>query len=287
MKQTYITLNNGCKIPQFGLGVYLIHGDADTKKACLEALKLGYRHIDTAHAYQNERGVGAAVKESGIPRKDIWITSKLWISDYVNGKTLKAIDNMLERLGTDYVDLLLIHQQFGEYISAWKDMEKAVEQGKVRSIGLSNFESERLEEVLESASVKPAVLQVECHPYFQQNALKKRLAGYGTALESWYPIGHGDTALVQESVFTELAAKYGKSNVQIILRWHIQEGTIVFPKSSNPQHIKDNIDIFDFALTDEETQKIRNLDKGVRFFDFANKPLSEQEQIMKGWILPD
>jgi len=274
MEQTYVTLNNGCKIPQFGLGVFQIQGDADTKKACLEALKLGYRHIDTAHAYQNERGVGEAVKESGIPRKEIWITSKLWPSEYGEGKTTDAIDKMLKRLDTDFIDLLLLHQQFGDYLGAWRDMEKAVAAGKVRSIGLSNFESERLEEVLANSSIKPAVLQVECHPYYQQNALKKRIAPYGTVIESWYPIGHGDKLLIEEPVFTELAKKYGKTNVQVILRWHIQEGNIIFPKSTNLQHIKDNMDIYDFALTEDEIQKIRNVDKDVRFF---NMSLAEQE----------
>lgn len=284
MEQTYVTLNNGCKIPQFGLGVYQIQGDADTKAACLEALKLGCRHIDTAHAYQNERGVGAAVKESGIPRREIWITSKLWPSEYGLGKTAAAIDRMLERLGTDTVDLLLLHQQFGAYLGAWCDMENAVTAGKVRSIGLSNFESGRLEEVLENSRIKPAVLQVECHPYYQQNALKKRIAPYKTAIESWYPIGHGDKALIEEPVFTELAKKYGKTNVQIILRWHIEEGNIVFPKSANPQHIKENRNIFDFSLTEEEMRQIRDLDKGIRFF---NMSLEDQEARLGRFVPAD
>jgi diketogulonate reductase-like aldo/keto reductase len=275
MEQTYVTLNNGVQIPQFGLGVFQIAGDAAAKQACLDALKSGYRHIDTAHAYQNERGVGAAVKQSGIPREEIWITSKLWPSEYGEGKTMAGIDKMLTRLGTDYIDLLLLHQQFGDYLGAWRDMEKAVAQGKVRSIGLSNFESERLEEVLAAAKMKPAVLQVECHPYYQQKALKARVAPYGTAIECWYPIGHGDRGLINEPLFTELGRKYGKSSVQIILRWHIQEGNIIFPKSTNPAHLKANFDIFDFALTEEEMNRIRALDKGVRYF---NMSLAEQEK---------
>lgn len=284
MKQTYVTLNDGNKIPQFGLGVYMIPGDDNTKAACLEAFRAGYRHIDTAHAYQNERGVGAAVKESGIPREEIWITTKLWPSEYGEGKTAEAIDKMLSRLDTDYIDLLLLHQQFGDYIGAWKDMEKAVATGKVKSIGISNFESERLEELLDAATIKPSVLQVECHPYYQQTQLKERIAKYGTVIESWYPIGHGDKDLLNEPVFTELAEKYGKNNVQIILRWHIQEGTIVFPKSTNPKHIQDNIDIFDFELTTEEMERIRALDKGVRFF---NMSLAEQEAHLSGFTPAD
>ena len=284
MKQTYITLNDGNKIPQFGLGVFQIPGDEKTKEACLEAFKLGYRHIDTAHAYQNERGVGQAVKESGIPREEIWITSKLWPSEYGEGKTAKAIDKMLERLQTDHIDLLLLHQQFGDYLGAWKDMEKAVAESKVKSIGLSNFESERLEEVLAAATINPSVLQVECHPYYQQNDLKKRIAPYNTVIESWYPLGHGDAALIEEPVFTKLAEKYGKTNAQIILRWHIQEGIIVFPKSSNPVHIKENIDIFDFELTEEEMNEIRQLDKGFRYY---TRTLAEQEEALSQFVPAD
>ncbi|MGA9518125.1 MAG: aldo/keto reductase [Trichococcus sp.] len=284
MEQTYITLNDGNKIPQFGLGVFQIPGDEKTKEACLEAFKLGYRHIDTAHAYQNERGVGQAVKESGIPREEIWITTKLWPSEYGEGKTAKAIDKMLERLQTEYIDLLLLHQQFGDYLGAWKDMEKAVAEGKVKSIGLSNFESERLEEVLAAATINPSVLQVECHPYYQQNDLKKRIAPYNTVIESWYPLGHGDAALIEEPVFTKLAEKYGKTNAQIILRWHIQEGIIVFPKSSNPVHIKENIDIFDFELTEEEMNEIRQLDKGFRYY---TRTLAEQEEALSQFVPAD
>jgi len=273
-------LNNGEKIPQFGLGVYMIQGDTATEKACTEALKLGYRHIDTAHAYQNERGVGAAVKKSGIPRSEIWLTSKLWPSEYGEGKTMEGIDHMLVRLDTEYVDLLLLHQQFGDYLGAWRDMEKAVRQGKVKTIGISNFESDRLEELCEAATIKPAVLQVECHPYYQQQALKDRIAKYGTVIESWYPLGHADEGLMNEPVFTELARKYGKSNVQIILRWHIQTGNVVFPKTTNPQHMRDNIDIFDFALTDGEMNAIRALDRGKRFF---NMSLADQEAHLGGF----
>lgn len=284
MKQTTLTLNDGSKIPQFGMGVYMVPDGEPTKTAVLDALKLGYRHIDTAHAYQNERSVGAAVKESGIAREEIWITTKLWPSEYGEGKTAAAIEKMLQRLDTNYIDLLLLHQQFGDYLGAWRDMEKAVKAAKVRSIGISNFESERLEELCGAASIKPSVLQVECHPYYQQNALKTRLAPYGTVIESWYPIGHGDQNLINEPVFTELGKKYGKSNVQIILRWHIQEGNIIFPKSTNRRHIADNFDIFDFALTDDEMASIRAIDKGVRFF---NMSLAEQEAHLGGFIPAD
>ena len=278
--QTYIKLNDGTKIPQFGLGVYQVPEGEMTFNAVLDALKMGVRHIDTAHAYQNERSVGNAVKASGVPREEIWITSKLWPSEYGEGKTEKAIEKMLARLDTEYIDLLLLHQQFGDYIGAWKDMQKAVKAGKIRSIGISNFESERLEEICEFAEIKPSVLQVECHPYYQQNALKKRVEKYGTVIESWYPIGHGDKGLINEPVFTRLAEKYEKSNVQIILRWHIQAGNIVFPKTTNIQHMRDNFDIFDFALTAEEMAEIAKLDCGKRFY---NMTLEQQEASLGSW----
>ena len=280
MDQTYITLNNGAKIPQFGMGVFMVPAGDATKNACLEALKLGYRHIDTAHAYQNERSVGEAVQESGIPREEIWVTSKLWPSEYGEGKTMEGIGKMLARLDIGYLDLLLLHQQVGDYMGAWKDMEKAVVQGKVRTIGLSNFESDRLEEVIAAAEIKPAVLQVELHPYFQQNALKERVASCGTVLEAWYPLGHGDAGLLNEPVFAQLARKYGKTNAQIILRWHIQEGTIIFPKSTNPQHIRDNFNIFDFELTGDEMEQIRALDCGKRYYTAT---LEEQERNFANW----
>ncbi len=280
MEQTYIKLNDGNKIPQFGLGVYQVPEGEATINAVKTALEMGVRHIDTAHAYQNERSVGKAVNESGIPREEIWITTKLWPSEYGEGKTSQAIDKMLKRLDTDYIDLLLLHQQFGDYIGAYKDMQKAVKDGRVKSIGLSNFESERLEEVLNMAEIPPSVLQVECHPYYQQNELKKRIEKYGTVIESWYPIGHGDKNLINEPLFTKLGQKYGKTNVQIILRWHIQEGTIVFPRSTNPVHIKENFEIFDFSLTADEMNEIRKLDSGKRFF---NMTLEQQEQMLGSW----
>lgn len=192
----------------------------------------------------------------------------------VAGAFYRAIDRMLDRLGTDHIDLLLLHQQFGDYLGAWKDMERAVDAGKVRSIGLSNFESDRLEQVIDAARILPSVLQVECHPYYQQNKLKTRLAPYGIALEAWYPLGHGDAGLLSEPVILRLAERYGKTPAQIILRWHVQEGTIVFPRSTNPEHMRQNIDILDFSLTEQDMEAIRLLDKGQRFFTMT---LEEQE----------
>lgn len=231
---------------------------------------LSYRH--SARLSKRTR-CRAAVKKSGIPREEIWITSKLWPSEYGEGKTAEAIDKMLKRLNVDYMDLLLLHQQFGDFVGAWKDMECAVKAGKVKSIGISNFH-ENLDTLLGAATIKPSVLQVECHPYFQQSELKAKIAPYGTILESWYPIGHGDPRLLNEPLFAELGEKYNKTNAQIILRWHIQSGNIIFPKSVNPQHLRDNINIFDFQLTDGEMKSIKKLDCGKRYFTLT---LKEQE----------
>ena len=276
--QPYLTLNSNHKIPQYGLGVYQITGDEATEKACLEAFKIGIRHIDTAHAYQNERGVGAAIKKCGIPREELFITSKLWVTDYGEKITPIAIDKMLDRLGLKYIDLLLLHQQVGDYLGAYKAMEKAVEQGKVKSIGISNFD-ENLDDLLKHAKIKPAVIQVECHPYWNQDDLRKKLEPYGTLIESWYPIGHGDKGLIGEEIFNKLAKKYHKTNVQVILRWHIQKGNIVFPKSTNPKHIKENSEIFDFQLTEEEMKEIDKMGKKKRFFTMN----LEGQQNFKNW----
>ena len=277
--QTYLTLNSKYKIPQYGLGVYQIQGDEATEKACLTAFEIGIRHIDTAHAYQNERGVGAAVNKCKVPREQLFITSKLWVSDYGEGITSKAIDKMLERLNLKYIDLLLLHQQVGDYLAAYKEMEKAVEQGKVRSIGISNFD-ENLDNLLNNCKINPAVIQVECHPFWNQDDLRKKVEKYGTLIESWYPIGHADKSLIEHELFTKLGKKYNKTNVQVILRWHIQKGNIVFPKSSNPKHIKENSEIFDFNLTDDEMKEIDKMGKTKRFFAM---PLEQQEKNFTLW----
>jgi diketogulonate reductase-like aldo/keto reductase len=282
MSQPYITLNDGNKIPQLGYGVFLISKDDDAEKCVLEALKIGYRHIDTAHAYFNERGVGRAMKKSGIPRKDIFLTSKLWINEYGEEASYKAIDKMLKRLDTDYIDLLLLHQPFNDYVGAYKAMEKAQKEGKVKSIGISNFYGEQLDDILNKCTVKPAVNQVECHPYFDQRDLVKQLEKYGTKIESWYPLGHGDKTLIEEEVFTKLGKKYKKTNSQVILRWHIQKGFIVFPKSLT--HIKENFEIFDFELTKDEMDEIAKIHKNKKYFDL---PRDEYLKLLLGFKVED
>ena len=265
-----LKLNNGLEIPQFGLGTYTATNEA-CKEACLVAFKIGYRHIDTAHAYRNESGVGEAVKESGIPREEIWITSKLWPSEYGEGITSEAIDKMLARLQTTYIDLLYVHQPVGDFVGAWKDMEKAVAAGKVRALGISNFDDsdEVFHAIVDNMKVKPAVMQIECHPYAQRNDIREKVKPYGIAIECWYPLGHGDKGLLSDPVIEKIAEAHDKTIVQIILRCHIQEGFSVVPGATNPDYIKENIRIFDFALSDDEMATMRSLNKEQRFFNMT------------------
>ena len=254
-----ITLSNGQKIPQLGLGVYCIPPQ-ETEKCVLEALKIGYRHIDTAHMYGNEKEVGSAIKKSGIKREEIFITSKLWITEYGEGVTLPAINKMLKRLGLDYIDLVLLHFPLKDYIGAYKDLEKEYEEGKVKSIGISNFENKKFEELCDMAKIKPVINQIEFHPYFQQNDLKNRMDKYNTKLEAWAPLGHALTNIFKEEIITKLSEKYKKTPAQIILRWDIQRGIITIPKSQNLERIKENFQIFDFELTEDEIKEINSLD---------------------------
>lgn len=258
----YTILNNGVKMPMAGIGTFLLSPD-EAENSVLAALQDGYRLIDTANAYVNEKAVGRAMKKSGIVREGIFLETKLWPSFY---EQEDAVEKTLERLDTDYIDLLLIHQPAGNYIAGYRLMEKAYKEGKVKAIGLSNFTKEQVQEILDICEVKPSVLQTEVHPYYQENELKEFLDKEDIKIQAWYPLGHGDAALLKEEIFTELGEKYHKSNAQIILRWHIQAGNIVIPGSKNPDHIRDNFDLFDFELTDEEMQKIGSLDKNTRYY---------------------
>ena len=258
----YATLNNGIKMPMEGIGTFLLSPD-EAEASVLSALQCGYRLIDTANAYVNEKAVGRAMKKSGLKREEIFLETKLWPSFY---EQEDAVEKTLQRLDTDYIDLLLIHQPAGNYIAGYRQMEKAYKAGKVKAIGLSNFDREQIKEILSICEVKPAVLQTEVHPYSQEKALKAFLDQEGIVIQAWYPLGHGDKALIQEPLFTELGKKYSKSSAQIILRWHIQNGNIVIPGSKNPAHIKDNFDLFDFALTDDEMAQITAMDKQKRYY---------------------
>ena len=259
----YITLNDGNKMPAIGLGTFLMKPE-NAEEAVYNALMAGYRLIDTANGYMNERAVGRGIKRSGLKREEVFIETKLWPTVYTKET---AVDETLERLGVDFIDLLLLHQPAGDYITGYKMMEKAVKEGKVRSIGISNFEGEPLEEILKIAEIKPAIIQVEAHPYYPQNELKERISEIGMHVQAWYPLGHGDPTLQNQPVFEKLAEKYGKSKAQIILRWHVQSGNIVIPGSKNPAHIKDNADIFDFELTEEEMHEIAEINIGKRYYD--------------------
>lgn len=276
-----VQLNNGILMPQFGLGTFLQPSDAVCEQSCRTALKAGYRHIDTAHAYNDEAGVGRAVKESGIPRKEIWVTSKLWPNEYGEGKTAQAIDAMLERMQLDYIDLLYVHQPVGDFVGAWKDMEKAVAAGKVRALGISNFDAndEVFNRIMEAATIKPAVLQMECHPYAQRLAVREKAKTHNIQVECWFPLGGAmsNGALLKDPTIMEIAKAHGKTAAQVILRWHIQEGFSVIPGASNPDYIKENIDIFDFTLTDDEMAEMRGLNKERRFF---NMSLSDVERMV-------
>ena len=258
----FATLNNGVKMPMAGIGTFLLTPD-EAEASVLSALECGYRLIDTANAYVNEKAVGRAMKKSGLKREEIFLETKLWPSFY---EQANAVDKTLARLDTDYIDLLLIHQPAGNYLAGYRQMEKAYKEGKVRAIGLSNFNEAQIREILSVCEVKPTVLQTEVHPYSQEKELKAFLDKEGIVIQAWYPLGHGDKALIEEPLFAELGKKYGKSNAQVILRWHIQDGNIVIPGSKNPAHIKDNFDLFDFALTDAEMARIAAMDKKKRYY---------------------
>ncbi|WP_286082614.1 aldo/keto reductase [Parablautia intestinalis] len=260
--QLYVKLNNGVEMPMAGIGTFLL-SPQEAEASCISALQDGYRLIDTANAYVNEKAVGRAMKKSGIARNEIFLETKLWPSFY---NDVDAVEKTLQRLDTDTIDLLLIHQPAGNYIAGYRLMEQAYKAGKVRAIGLSNFNEEQIREILSVCEVRPAVLQTEIHPYSQEKGLKEFLSKEDIVIQAWYPLGHGDAALLQEPVFAKLAEKYGKSNAQVILRWHIQAGNVVIPGSKNPEHIRANFDLFDFELTAEEMQEIQKLNKDKRYY---------------------
>ncbi|MBQ9874252.1 MAG: aldo/keto reductase [Thermoguttaceae bacterium] len=276
----YFPMNNGTRIPMVGVGVYTFT-PAEAQAAVETALRDGVRLIDTANAYLNEKGVGRAIKASGVPREEIFLVTKLWPSVY---ESETATDDALRRLGVDYVDLLFLHQPTDNWREGYRNVEKAAREGKVRAIGVSNFDifPGMTEELVDFAEIKPQAVQVEAHPYYPQTELKKTLSKYGIATMAWYPLGHGDKKLLEEPVFAVLAEKYGKTSAQIALRWHVQSGNVVIPGSRNPDHIRQNFDLFDFALTEGEMAKIAALDKNERYYNGT----PEQIASFKAWA-PD
>jgi len=266
-----VKLNNALECPVIGIGTFML-SPAEAENSVREALKMGYRLIDTANAYVNERAVGRGMKESGVKRGDIFVSTKLWPSEYENPN---AVDETLERLGVEYVDLLYIHQPAGNWLAGYRQLEKAYKEGKAKSIGISNFEGKYIAELETKWEIAPQFIQVEAHPYFTQKALRVTLDKYGIKLMSWYPLGHGDKTLINEPVFAELGKKYGKTPAQVILRWHTQMGFVVIPGSKNVEHIRDNLDILDFTLTDGEMAEIAKLDKGVRYYHRTDAQLDQ------------
>jgi 2,5-diketo-D-gluconate reductase A len=252
----HITLNDGARMPRIGLGVFLVSDVAVCEASVKTALETGYRLIDTAAFYRNERAVGRGIRASGVPREEIFLTTKLWPSDYGIDKARAAIAASVERLDCGPLDLLLLHQPVGDVLGAWKAMEEAVELGAVRSIGVSNFTARDLDKLLAVARIRPVVDQIELHPYWQQADLLPVLAQHDIVAEAWYPLGHGSRELLAEEAVATAAAAHGKSAAQVVLRWHLQRGFVAIPKSTNPAHIAANFDIDDFVLSNEEMAAI-------------------------------
>ena len=268
----YVTLNNGVKMPMLGFGVFQI-ADADIcEQAVYDALMTGYRLIDTAAVYGNEEAVGRAIKRSGIPREELFITTKLWVQDAGYEKTKKAFETSLSNLQLDYLDLYLIHRPFGDYFGAWRAMEELYEAGKIRAIGLSNFGSDRLVDLVMNNKVVPAVNQVECHPFFQQKAAFALMEEYQIQPEAWAPFAEGQKNLFTNEMLSSIGKKYGKSAAQVVLRWNYQRGVVTIPKSIHKDRMEQNISIFDFSLTEEEMEKISTLDEGVTLFGANEDP---------------
>ena len=257
-----VTLNDGVEIPVYGFGTYQIPADGSTYRAVREALDLGIRHIDTAVAYFNEQEVGQAMRESGIPREEIFLTSKLWLQDYGYEAAKKGIETSLRKLGLDYMDLYLIHQPYGDVPGAWKAMEEAKAEGKIRSIGVSNMTPNIWNRFVPQFASTPSVNQVEFNPYYQQKEIRGIMAKAGVQLEAWGPLGQGNAEMLADPVIREIADAHGKNAGQVILRFEVQEGAIVFPKSVKPERIRSNMEIFDFALSEEEMDQMRALDTG-------------------------
>lgn len=266
-----IILNNGNTCPVIGIGTFMLT-PADAENSVREALKMGYSMVDTANAYVNERAVGRGIKDSGIDRKEVFLSTKLWPSEYENDN---AVDETLERLGVDYVDLLYIHQPAGNWLAGYRQLEKAYREGKAKAIGISNFEGKYMEELQTKWEIIPQFIQVEAHPYYTQQELRRTLDQYDIKLMLWYPLGHGDKSLLEEPIFKKLGEKYGKTSAQVILRWHTQMGFAVIPGSKNVDHIRDNLDILDFTLTDEEMEEIAKMDKGLRYYHRTDEQLAQ------------
>lgn len=271
----YLVLSNGVKMPQLGYGVYQVTKD-ECEECVLNALKAGYRLIDTAQSYFNEEEVGMAIKKSGIPREEIFLTTKVWIENYGYEKCKESIEVSLRKLQTDYLDLLLLHQPFADYYGAWRALEEYYEAGKIRAIGISNFYPDRMIDIATFAKIKPMINQVEIHPYHQQQEAKDWHDKYDIQMEAWAPFGEGRNNMFSNPLLIEIAAKYNKTVAKVILRWHLQRGIVVIPKSTHYDRMVENFDVFDFELSKEDMEKIQSLDnKQSVFFSHTDPNMVE------------
>ncbi|WP_018661879.1 aldo/keto reductase [Heyndrickxia acidiproducens] len=277
-----LKFHNGAEIPQLGLGVYLVKDKEELKTSVKTALEVGYRHVDTAMIYGNETFVGEAIKESGVDRKEIFITSKLWNYDHGYEETKAAFQASLDRLGTDYLDLYLIHWPSAHYIESWKAMEELYKAGKIKAIGVSNFQIHHLEDLMAHTEIMPMINQIETHPEFPQNELHDFMKQHNILHEAWGPLGQGKRDLLSQPVLVELAKKYNKTPAQVVLRWHVERGEVVIPKSVTPSRIKENSEIFDFSLTQDDMEKIATLNTGTRY---ATSP-DDEEFLRKTSVRP-
>ena len=267
-----ITLNNGVKMPAAGFGVFQIQDQAQCEQCVVDAVHAGYRLIDTAAVYGNEEAVGRAVQHCGVLREELFLTSKLWVQDAGYDAAKKAIDNSLRNLQTDYLDLYLIHRPFGDYYGAWRAMEEAYDAGKIRAIGLSNFDPARIVDLTMNNRITPAVNQVECHPFYQQEDARRLLQEQGIVMEAWAPFAEGKKQIFQNETLRSIGAKYGKSPAQVILRWNVQRGIVPLAKSVHRERMKQNLSVFDFALSDDDMLAISQLDEGQTLFGKNEDP---------------
>lgn len=261
----YVTLSNGVKMPQLGYGVYQVTKD-ECERCVLDALMIGYRSIDTAQSYFNEEEVGNAIAKSGIPREEIFLTTKVWIEHYGYEECKKSVELSMEKLRTDKIDLMLLHQPFGDYYGAWKALEELYESGRLRAIGISNFYPDRMVDIACFSRIRPMVNQIEIHPHNQQTAAKKWNEKYGLQLEAWAPFGEGRGGIFELPALKTIADKHGKTTAQVILRWHLQRGIAVIPKSTHAERMKENFNVFDFELTAEDMNTVAALDKNTSSF---------------------
>jgi len=277
--QPVVTLHNGIDIPALGFGVWQMENLKECEEAVVKAIQTGYRMIDTAAIYQNETAVGAAVKNSGVNRDDLFITSKVWVQDHGYEKAKKAFQRTLDRLQMDYLDMYLIHWPYGDFLGTWKALEELYQEGKIKAIGVCNFTVEKLEELKANSTILPVINQIELHPVFQQKELQKYNKENNIITQPWSPLGNGNADLLNHPDLKAIAEKYGKTVAQVILRWHLQEGFVVIPKSVTPSRIEENFNVFDFGLTEDEMNTVRSLDTGKRLFFDPKDPEWEQKML--------